>query len=97
MEWHIEAGMRAIIIEAPLALQQAGINIPQEHLAICHDQGIPTEGNCAGKTDHQVLDTSGCKNKETPMDTWGSLVSPPGLSSLPAQHRLFRRARQPKV
>ncbi|KAF2096240.1 conidial pigment biosynthesis oxidase Abr1/brown 1 [Rhizodiscina lignyota] len=80
MEWHMEAGMRATIIEAPTHLQQLGITIPEDHLAICRAQNIPTEGNCAGKTGSE--------------DTWGSLIDPPAEQSLALKRklRLARRA-----
>lgn len=80
MDWHIEAGMRATIIEAPDQLQQLGISIPEDHIAVCKAQGIPTEGNCAGKTGGDVLDTDDCNNAPDPDDTWGSLVNPPANS-----------------
>lgn len=73
MEWHVEAGMRATFIEAPTELQKLGIKIPDDHLAICKAQNIPTAGNCAGNT-KAVLDTSACNNDPKDDSTWGSVI-----------------------
>jgi iron transport multicopper oxidase len=52
IEWHIEAGLMATFIEAPDRLQ-ANLTIPENHLRVCQQQGIPTAGNAAGNTvDH---------------------------------------------
>jgi iron transport multicopper oxidase len=61
----VAAGMMATIIESPDVIQK-NIVIPQAQLDICTSQGIPTSGNCAGKSGSQVLDTSACNN--TPSD-----------------------------
>lgn len=37
------------MIEAPLDLQKS-ITIPEDHLAVCASQGLPTAGNAAGNT-----------------------------------------------
>jgi hypothetical protein len=63
-------GMRMTFIEAPMDLQKMHIQIPNDHRAICKKQSIRTSGNCAGDT-AKALDTSGCANKETELDTWG--------------------------
>ncbi|KAI1179146.1 Cupredoxin [Nemania sp. FL0916] len=46
IEWHVEMGLSATLIEAPERL--ANYTIPQDHIDICEAQGIPTEGNAAG-------------------------------------------------
>ncbi|KAI1133381.1 multicopper oxidase [Nemania abortiva] len=46
IEWHVEMGLSATLIEAPERL--VNYTIPQDHLDICEVQGIPTEGNAAG-------------------------------------------------
>lgn len=49
VEFHVEAGLTATMIEAPLQLQQQQ-QIPAGHLATCRADGIPTAGNAAGNT-----------------------------------------------
>ncbi|KAI0134094.1 Cupredoxin [Xylariales sp. AK1849] len=49
IEWHVEMGLTATLIEAPEKLQ--GLPIPQDHLDACNAQGIPTSGNAAGNKD----------------------------------------------
>ena len=46
------------MIEAPLALQESGLQIPQDHLDICNKQNIPIAGNAAGNT-ADVFDLTG--------------------------------------
>ena len=46
IEWHVEMGLTATLIEAPDRL--AEFIIPQDHLDICYAMGIPTSGNAAG-------------------------------------------------
>ncbi|KAH8799438.1 Cupredoxin, partial [Xylogone sp. PMI_703] len=48
MEWHVIMGLVATIIEAPDEL--SGLSIPQDSLAACAIQHIPTAGNAAGNT-----------------------------------------------
>ncbi|KAF2436801.1 hypothetical protein EJ08DRAFT_623128 [Tothia fuscella] len=74
MEFHVEGGMMATIIESPATLQKT-VRISNAQLDICRDQGIPTEGNCSGDT-LNVLDTSKC-NKDPPEEDWGALINPP--------------------
>ena len=48
-------GLTATFVEAPLELQKS-LKIPKEHLEICKEQCLPTEGNAAGNTkDHTDL------------------------------------------
>jgi len=49
MEWHIEAGLAAMIIEDPLGLQKTQ-TIPDAANMQCQSQNIPTQGNAAGNT-----------------------------------------------
>ncbi|KAL0937780.1 iron transport multicopper oxidase fet3 [Colletotrichum truncatum] len=56
IEWHMDQGLVATIIEAPEALQ--GLRIPEGHLEVCRAGGVPTKGNAAGNTKN-VLDLSG--------------------------------------
>ncbi len=46
IEWHVEMGLTATLIEAPDRL--VGLSIPQDHLDVCSAMGIPTSGNAAG-------------------------------------------------
>lgn len=48
IEWHVEMGLTATIIEAPEQLR--GRRIPQAQLDMCKIQGLPTAGNAAGNT-----------------------------------------------
>lgn len=58
IEWHVEMGLTATIIEAPEELR--GLQIPQDHVDVCKVQGSPYEGNAAGNTVNYT-DTSGMK------------------------------------
>jgi iron transport multicopper oxidase len=49
IEWHVELGLTATIIEAPNVLQST-LFIPQQHLDACTAGGYPTQGNAAGNT-----------------------------------------------
>lgn len=49
IEWHVEMGLTATIIESPSILQST-LQIPAGHLAACQAQNIPTSGNAAGNT-----------------------------------------------
>jgi iron transport multicopper oxidase len=59
IEWHVEAGLTATFIEAPLELQKKQKDIPDDHLAACKAQNIPSKGNCGGNSD-DYLDVSKC-------------------------------------
>jgi len=48
IEWHVIMGLTATIIEAPEELR--GLTIPDDSLAACKAQNIPTAGNAAGNT-----------------------------------------------
>lgn len=50
MEWHVEGGLTATLIEAPQELQRQRNPIPQAFKDQCTAQGIPTSGNAAGNT-----------------------------------------------
>jgi iron transport multicopper oxidase len=49
MEWHLEAGLAAMIIEDPLSLQK-NQKIPDAWKKQCQNQGIAISGNAAGNT-----------------------------------------------
>ncbi|KAI1167775.1 Cupredoxin [Nemania serpens] len=46
IEWHVEMGLTATLIEAPERL--VNYTIPKDHFDICQAQGIPTAGNAGG-------------------------------------------------
>ncbi|KAM0323902.1 hypothetical protein ACHAQA_008483 [Verticillium albo-atrum] len=56
IEWHMDQGLVATIVEAPLALQEQ--TLPEDHLAACRAGKVPTEGNAAGNT-RDVFDLRG--------------------------------------
>ncbi|KAK1655832.1 multicopper oxidase [Colletotrichum phormii] len=56
IEWHMDQGLIATIIEAPDVLQ--GLEVPKDHLEACRAGGVPTKGNAAGNT-KDVLDLIG--------------------------------------
>jgi iron transport multicopper oxidase len=49
MEWHVDAGLTATIIEAPTQLQAQ--TFPPAMAQICKDQNITTQGNAVGNVD----------------------------------------------
>lgn len=56
IEWHVEMGLTATIIEAPEEIR--GFHIPQDHIEVCKIQGEPYKGNAAGNTVNYT-DTAG--------------------------------------
>jgi len=64
IEFHVEAGLTATMIEAPLQLQQQQ-QIPADHLATCKADGMPTAGNAAGNTVNH-LDLRGARTAPPP-------------------------------
>jgi iron transport multicopper oxidase len=68
IEWHVEAGLIATLIEAPDVLQDTQ-SIPHDQYKTCESQGIPTKGNAAANTD-DWLDLTGA-NTQVNTDNWG--------------------------
>ena len=62
IEWHVEMGLTATIIEAPECLE--GLTFPADHIAACQKAGIPYRGNAAGNT-------------QNPLDQTGFITVPP--------------------
>jgi len=56
IEWHVEMGLTATIIEDPDTLK--GMSFPDDHIDICKAQNIPYQGNAAGNTQNYT-DMSG--------------------------------------
>ncbi|KAI1778014.1 putative ferroxidase [Hypoxylon cercidicola] len=54
VEWHVELGLTATLLEAPDRL--VNYTIPQDHKDACDAMGIPTTGNAAGNADWDNTD-----------------------------------------
>ncbi|KAI0881802.1 putative ferroxidase [Annulohypoxylon maeteangense] len=54
VEWHVEMGLSATLLEAPDKLRN--YTIPQDHIDACDAMGIPTTGNAAGNEDWDNTD-----------------------------------------
>ncbi|KAI5925944.1 Cupredoxin [Camillea tinctor] len=65
IEWHVASGLIATMVEAPLDLQRT-LTIPQDHLAACAAQSVPTAGNAAGNT-ADLLDLGGENHPPAPL------------------------------
>lgn len=63
IEWHMDSGLAATMIEAPSVLQEQTV-IPQDFMDLCATDGTATAGNAAGNTD-DYLDLSG-QNRMVP-------------------------------
>lgn len=57
IEWHVDSGLIATMVEAPLELQKT-LSIPEDHYAACAAGGKPIKGNAAGNTE-DLLDLTG--------------------------------------
>ncbi|KAK3117827.1 hypothetical protein LTR53_000376 [Teratosphaeriaceae sp. CCFEE 6253] len=65
IDWHLVTGLAAVMIEAPLELQKT-LTIPEDHLAVCRQAGIPVAGNAAGNT-LNALDLKGQNKSVAPL------------------------------
>nr|XP_036589497.1 conidial pigment biosynthesis oxidase abr1 brown 1 [Colletotrichum truncatum]KAF6801502.1 conidial pigment biosynthesis oxidase abr1 brown 1 [Colletotrichum truncatum] len=79
IEWHVEMGLTATIIEAPERLRN--LTIPADHKAMCDRQNIPTAGNAAGNT-LNPLDQTGM-NMVPPSNYIGATYIPAGNQAPP--------------
>lgn len=52
IEWHVESGLVATLIEAP---DHINMTIPKDHKQICSSYGAPTSGNADGNTGDTVV------------------------------------------
>jgi iron transport multicopper oxidase len=57
IEWHVDQGLIATLIESPLELQKT-LTIPADHYDACNVAKVPTAGNAAANT-IDFLDLSG--------------------------------------
>jgi len=69
IEWHVEAGLTATILEA--TDQLGDLQIPDDHKAACIAGGMPFTGNAAGNTQNP-LDLTGA-NTQVPQKNTGAL------------------------
>lgn len=64
IEWHMDQGLIATMIEAPLQLQD--MKVPTDHLDACRAAQVPTGGNAAGNK-RNVLDLAGENSPPPPL------------------------------
>lgn len=50
IEWHVDSGLIATVIEAPLEIQAQNLAIPADHYDACRSSVTPFTGNAAGNT-----------------------------------------------
>ncbi|KAJ6110443.1 Multicopper oxidase type 2 [Penicillium sp. IBT 16267x] len=77
IEWHVEAGLMATIIEAPETFPQSENPPPDSHYAVCAAYPDPTSGNAAG---NKGLDTSGF-NTQVPTEDHGAMYTEPAKAA----------------
>lgn len=65
IEWHVDQGLIATMVEAPLELQKSLV-IPQSHFDTCAAGKIPYAGNAAGNT-KDFLDLTGANVQPAPL------------------------------
>jgi len=65
IEWHVDQGLVATIVEAPLEIQKS-LTIPQNHLSACQKGNVPYTGNAAGNT-VDLLDLRGANEAQKPL------------------------------
>jgi iron transport multicopper oxidase len=65
IEWHVDSGLIATMVEAPLELQET-LTIPTDHLAACEAGGVATSGNAAANT-KDYLDLTGQNKPPAPL------------------------------
>ncbi|KAG0647818.1 Cell surface ferroxidase fetC [Hyphodiscus hymeniophilus] len=65
IEWHVDQGLIATMIEAPLELQKS-LTIPEDHFDACKAGGVPFTGNAAANTVN-YLDLKGANESPKPL------------------------------
>lgn len=65
IEWHVDQGLIATMIEAPLELQKS-LTIPEDHFDACKVGGVPYAGNAAANTEN-FLDLTGANVSPNPL------------------------------
>ncbi|KAH6620689.1 multicopper like protein [Chaetomium sp. MPI-SDFR-AT-0129] len=77
IEWHVQSGLMATFVEAPLEMQKT-LSIPRDHYAACEKGNVPTVGNAAG---HGTVDGNRkvVEGGNGWLDLSGQNVPPPAL------------------
>jgi iron transport multicopper oxidase len=65
IEWHVDQGLIATMVEAPLEIQKT-LTIPEDHFAACAADGVPYTGNAAANT-VDFLDLTGANEAPKPL------------------------------
>ncbi|GFF43313.1 iron transport multicopper oxidase FET3 [Aspergillus udagawae] len=65
IQWHMDSGLAATFIEAPLELQKT-LKIPEDHYQVCEASGTLTAGNAAGNTE-DLYDLTGQNASPAPL------------------------------
>ncbi|KAG2415820.1 iron transport multicopper oxidase FET3 precursor [Aspergillus terreus] len=65
IEWHMDSGLAATMVEAPLELQKTLV-IPSNHYDVCAATGTKTSGNAAGNTE-DFYDLTGANTSPAPL------------------------------
>jgi iron transport multicopper oxidase len=73
IEWHVEAGLTMVFVEAPTELQKLGLVIPDSHKNVCNKQGIHMKGNAMGREGGSWLDLTGTPTLPD-INDWGALI-----------------------
>ncbi len=68
IEWHVEMGLTATVIEAPDHLQ--GMTFPDDHINACKLMGTPYQGNAAGNTENATNTTGFITVPPTTYNGW---------------------------
>lgn len=71
IDWHLQAGFFATMVEAPLELQRTE-SVPADQFKVCKEQGLPYQGNAAGNT-HNFTDLTGA-NTAPPVNNVGYVL-----------------------
>jgi iron transport multicopper oxidase len=79
IEWHVEAGLTATILEATDHL--GDLHIPDDHKAACIAGGMPFTGNAAGNTQNP-LDLTGANTQVQQTNTGALWTGNPGKSRM---------------
>ena len=65
IEWHVDQGLIATMVEAPLEIQKS-LTIPQDHIDSCQAGDVPYAGNAAANT-FDFLDLAGANVAPKPL------------------------------
>ncbi|KAE8367391.1 Cupredoxin [Aspergillus caelatus] len=65
IEWHMDAGLAVVLVEAPLDLQQT-LTIPEDHWQACDASNTLKRGNAAGNTE-DFYDLTGANTSVSPL------------------------------